>query len=124
VRRLIEGYYGLTPLFALLDWAAGENLRVVGLAGFPGLRVAWYAGCLGCLALAHWRPAWSAAVGVAESTANLMLLALSVFLPYWALVDSVSEAGAGANPFAPGFATNLLLATGVWCVSYWSLRVT
>jgi hypothetical protein len=120
MRRWIEGYYGLTPAFALLDWWFAQNVRAAGLEGFPGLRLGYYALCLGCFVAAHYRPAWSAAIGIGESSANLTLLVLSVFLSYWALVDSVSETGAGANPFTPEFATNLAIATSVWLVSYYA----
>ena len=49
----------------------------------------------------------------------LLLLVLAVFLPYYALVDSVSEAGVGANPFTPSFVTNFLLASGIWCATFY-----
>ena len=120
MRRWIEGYYGLTPLFVLADWVFGENVRAVGLAGFPGLRAGYYAACLGCFGLAHYRPAWASSVAVAESTLNLLLLLLSVFLPYYALIDRVSESGGGANPFSPEFMVNFAIAGGVWCASYYS----
>ncbi|MBW2280602.1 MAG: hypothetical protein JRG76_00010 [Deltaproteobacteria bacterium] len=123
-RRLIEGYYGLTPLFAAGDWIFGANVRAAGLAGWPGLRTAYYALCVGCFLLAHYRPRVAGAVGLAESSANLLILALAVFLPYYALADSVSEAGVGANPFTPAFMANFLLAAGIWCASFYggSLR--
>ncbi len=120
MRRWIEGSYALTPLFVLADWVFGENVRAVGLAGFPGLRAVYYAACVGCFALARYRPSWAAAVGVAESTFNLLLLLLSVFLPYYALIESVGESGGGANPFSPEFMLNFAIAGGVWCVSYYS----
>ncbi len=119
LRRLIEGYYALTPLFAAGDWIFGANVRAAGLADWPGLRASYYALCAGCFLLAHYRPRIAGAVGLAESSANLLLLVLAVFLPYYALVDSVSEAGIGANPFTPSFVTNLLLASGIWCATFY-----
>ena len=119
LRRLIEGYYGLTPLFAAGDWIFGANVRAAGLADWPGLRAAYYALCVSCFLLAHYRPRAAAAVGLAESSANLLTLVLAVFLPYYALADSVSEAGVGANPFTPAFMTNFLLSAGIWCASYY-----
>lgn len=119
MRRWIEAYYGLTPLFALADWLFGENVRAAGLAGYPGLRAAYYGVCVGCFVLAHYRTRWAGAIGLGESSFNLLLLVLSVFLPYYALIESVSESGTGENPFTPQFVANFLLAGGVWCASYY-----
>ncbi len=43
-----------------------------------------------------------------------------IFLPYYALIDRVSESGGGANPFSPEFMVNFAIAGGVWCASYYS----
>ncbi len=118
-RRWLEGYYLVTPLFVAADWIFGANVRAAGLADWPLLRAAYYVACGGCFCLAHFRPGWALAVGIAESSFNLLLLVLAVFLPYYALIESVSQSGTGANPFTPAFVTNLLIASSAWCLSYY-----
>jgi hypothetical protein len=114
-RAWLEAYYSFGTLgFAALDALFGANVRAVGLAGHPELRAGWYALCLGCFALARLRPAWAELAGLAEAMANLLLLVLSVFLPYLALADAVSRGDLlGANPFAPAFLTNFVISSAV-----------
>ena len=113
--RWIAGYYLATPLFAGADLLFGANVRAVGLAEHPEWRALWYAGCLACGLVALVRPGWTSAAGLAESALNLLLLALSVFLPLLAMADRVSQGGMlGASPFGLDFATNLVLSSLVW----------
>ena len=39
---------------------------------------------------------------------------------YYALIESISESGTGANPFTPEFLTNLLIASSAWCLTYFA----
>jgi hypothetical protein len=112
--RGLERYYSFGTLgFAALD-LFGANVRAVGLAGHPELRAGWYLLCLGCAALALLRPGWAALAGFAESSANLLLLVLSVFLPLLALADQASRGEViGQNPFTPAFLINFGLASAV-----------
>lgn len=111
----LGAYYSLgTVAFAAADVALGANVRAVALAGRPGLRAAWYALCLACFAIGRRWPAWAEAAGLAESFANLLLLVLSVFLPYLALADAASGGAlAGAGPFTPAFTLNFVLSAAV-----------
>ncbi len=118
--RWIEGYYLATPLFVIGDWVFGANLRAVGLADWPLLRAGYYAACIGCCCVAHYWTGRALVVGIAESSFNLLLLVLAVFLPYYALIESISESGTGANPLTPEFVTNLLIASSAWCLSYFA----
>ena len=114
-RRWVEAYYLGTPLFALADLVFGANVRAVGLAGHPELRAGYYAACLACGVASFARPAWAGFVGLAESSLNLLVLALSVFLPYYALVERVLDGGTPAgNPLTPGFLANFVLSSAVW----------
>ncbi len=117
-RRGIELFYLATPLFALVDWTAGANVRAVGLAEHPGWRAAWYVGCLGVGVLMHLRPRWSLPLGLLESSTNLLLLCLSFFLPYFALADRILREEAVENPFTPAFVANLILASAVAVTSF------
>jgi hypothetical protein len=110
----LDAYYSFGTLgFAALDALFGANVRAVGLAGHPELRAAWYALCIGCFALGRWRPGLAALAGFAEASANLLLLILSVFLPYLALAEQVSRGEAMANPFGPGFLINFGISSAV-----------
>lgn len=113
MRRWLQGYYVATPLFALVDWTLGANVRAVGLAGHPELRAAWYAGCVVAGIAMLWRPAWSAVLGLVESGTNLLLLVLSILLPYWTLADRIVDGAPVENPITPALVTNFVIAGGV-----------
>ena len=114
----LRAYYAATPLFVLADFAFGANVRAVAFDTRPGLRSAYYVLCVACLGLSFARPAWSSAVALAESSLNLLLLLLAVFLPYWALAEAVLDGRAVANPFSPGFMVNFLMAGAIWTASF------
>ncbi|HEY6929951.1 MAG TPA: hypothetical protein VJA66_09780 [Thermoanaerobaculia bacterium] len=90
-------YLLATPLFALCDWILHWNVRVVGLDGHPALKNAYYAVCFAAGALTSMRPSLSRAVGLAESSINILLLILGVMLPYWSAVGQFT----GDQPIAP-----------------------
>lgn len=121
-RRWLEAWYlAATPCFALADLLLGANVRAVGLAGHPELRAGYYAACLGCGALSWLRPGWAGAVGLAESSFNLLLLVLSLFLPYLALAEAVSRGETPAhNPITPGLVTNFALCSAVWLALFYA----
>jgi hypothetical protein len=91
-------YYAATIAFALLDWLGGMNLRAAGFAGSPGLRVVYYAGCLGCGLLAHLRPGLAGPVTLAESALNIVALILSVLLPLYTFDPEAPEAQLSEYP--------------------------
>jgi len=115
--RLVRIYYLGTPLFMLLDLFWRLNIRVAALEGRPGLRLGYYALCGGCAIVNRLRPEWAPRVGFLESSVNLLLLALSFFLSYFQLLDSLSD----GMTSVPGLATlglpNFLLAGTVWLLS-------
>jgi hypothetical protein len=71
-------------LFLLIDWLAGANVRAVGFAAYPSLRMVYYLACLLCGLVVRLFPAWSAPVTLAESTVNITTLMLSVLTPLYA----------------------------------------
>ena len=119
--RWIRLYYGLTPVFAIADWWFGAPVRAAGFASEPGLRAVYYSMCLACLGLLYVRPAWSTAVTLSESSANLLLLILSVFLPYYAMAEQALDGQPLQNPFGIAFVLNFLLAGSVWVVVFQSV---
>jgi hypothetical protein len=115
----LRAYYAATPVFVLADFVFGANVRAVAFEARPGLRAAWYGLCLACLGVSLARPAWSGAVALAESSLNLLLLVLAVFLPYWAVAEAVLDGRAVAHPFSPAFLVNFLLAGAVWTTGFY-----
>jgi hypothetical protein len=118
--RWIEGYYWATLLFVVLDGAFGANVRAAGLAEHPDLRVAYYALCLGCAVVAHLRPSVAGLVGLAESSGNLVILILSILLPYWAVTDAIlAEKPIVESPIRMEHVVNFVIAGAVWCVLFY-----
>lgn len=112
-------YYLLaTPLFALLDFAFGANVRVTFLDGHPGLRVGYYAVALACGVIVLARPRLASIVGVTESAANIGLLIVGVYVAYLGMLDDAAGPGAIANPFTPRAIINLLLSAAWAYASY------
>jgi hypothetical protein len=119
MRPLLLGYYGLTPLFWLLDEGFGANVRVVALQGSEGWRTLYYLLCIGCGAALWVRPAWSALLALAECSINLLLLCLGVLLPIWRLAEQISAGGSVTNPITPELVTNFVVASAVWLVAFY-----
>lgn len=114
----IRVYYLATPVFAVADWL-GANVRAVGLDGHPGWRLAYYAFCTIAGVVLHVRPRWAALVGLTEASVNLLLLVVSVFLPYYDAVASVADGGAFIGlPFGLGFLANLVISGVVWAAVF------
>ena len=120
----LRAYYAATPLFALADFVCGANVRAAAFAAQPGLRAGYYAMCLACLGLSFARPAWSGAVALAESSLNLLLLVLAVFLPYYAAAEAALDGRPFASPFSALFVVNFFLAGAVWTASSYETLLT
>ena len=115
--RLVRLYFGLTPVFALLDVAFGASVRATGIAD-QGWRLAYYAFVFACWFLMRRRPTWTPALGIAESSVNLLLLLLSVMLPIYALPEAIAAGADVALPFGPARLANLLLSGTVLILSF------
>lgn len=112
-------YYLLaTPLFALLDFVLGANVRVTFLDGHPAMRGVYYAIALACGAIVYARPRLASIVGVAESGANIGLLIVGVYTAYWGMLDDAAGPGAIANPFTPRAVINLVISAAWGYASY------
>ena len=79
-------YLALTPAFALLDYAAGIDLRVSLLDGHPRVRAAYYVVAFGCGVASLLRPYAARAIALAESAANVVLLLVG--LATWLIDDA------------------------------------
>lgn len=117
--QLLRTYYLSTPLFVLADVVWGVNPRVAGLEGYPALKAGYYAACLGCGLVAAFKPGASQIVGLAESAVNLLVLALGIFLPYYAVLDRVLADQPIPAPLAPDEIANFLIAGAVLSISFY-----
>ena len=86
--KLLQYYYLATPAFFLLDVTLSAPIRVAALDEL-GMRGAYYALVFGAGLLIRWRPGLGPVVGLLESSVNLLLLALSILLPIWGMLDQV-----------------------------------
>ena len=74
-------YYG-TPLFILLDYLCGINVRVAVLDSLPLYKSFYYAFCIICGFGIYFSPRHSAYIALFESTTNFLMTILVVFIPY------------------------------------------
>ena len=107
--RLVQGYYALTPLFALVDLAFGLSIRAAGVAD-PTWRAGYYLFALTCWGFMRRRPSWTPAIGIAESSVNLFLLIYGILGPIFALPAAVAEGADVALPFGLPSLFNLMLS--------------
>lgn len=92
-------YLGGTALFWLIDVILSAPIRAA-FIGRPGMRYAYYLGLLGIGIVVKLYPRSGPLLGVLETSTNLLLLVLSIMLPYWSLLDQV-ETGPLTLPFTP-----------------------
>jgi len=110
--RPLALYYLATPLFLVVDFLLGFNVRVSFLAAAPGLRIFYYAVCFGCglLSLGRFRRFLPLA-GLVECTLNIVLLVLSIMIPVISLPARVFAGEAICLPFTTTFFVNFLIST-------------
>jgi hypothetical protein len=75
-------YFYITPLFILLDYFLGLNIRVSALDSMPLYKKLYYGFCILCGIGAFIAPGYSALVALSESTINFMMIVVGIFLPY------------------------------------------
>ena len=108
-------YYFASVIFLLIDWLAGANVRVVGFAAYPTLRMTYYLACLLFGLVIRLFPAWSAPVTLAESTLNITALMISVLTP---LYTFDIENPSGSLTAFPQLAINFMIS-GTAAVLAW-----
>ncbi len=75
-------YFYITPLFILLDYFGGVNVRVSALDSVPLYKNLYYGLCILCGICMYIIPRYSAIVALFESSINFMMIVLGIFLPY------------------------------------------
>ena len=75
-------YFYITPLFILLDYILGLNIRVSALDSAPVYKNLYYGFCVLCGIGTFIIPQYSALVALSESTINFMMIVVGIFLPY------------------------------------------
>ena len=115
--RLLRIYYLATPVFFLIDLIFHAPVRAAFLPR-PEQRWAYYAFCLACGVVARARPALTRPIAFSESCVNLLLLALSVMMPIWSLLDTI-ETAAGPPPFGPARLANFMLSAAILLLAFY-----
>lgn len=110
-------YYYITPLFILLDYLIGVNIRVAVLDTMPLHKNLYYGFCILCGVGMFVLPRCTPIVALFESTINILLIVLSVFIPYIQIVmqsDNILDSNwPAASAFTIPYAVNLILAGAV-----------
>lgn len=75
-------YFYITPLFILLDYFLGLNVRVSALDSMPGYKNLYYGFCVLCGISTFIAPRYSVIVALFESSVNFMMIVLGIFMPY------------------------------------------
>ncbi len=97
-KKLLLWFYLATPLFLLLDSLLGWNIRIASLDNYPGWKMLYYLFCL-CIGLLMWK--WQIlepVLGMVEGGVNMLLLTLSVLLPYYEAIDALSSGESVQTP--------------------------
>jgi hypothetical protein len=115
-------YYFASVIFLLIDWQAGANVRAVGFAAYPTLRMIYYLACLLSGLVVRLFPAWSAPVTLAESTINLTALMISVLTPLYTFdVEDPSESLIAFPQLAINFMISGTAAILAWYQSLYAI---
>jgi hypothetical protein len=90
-------YFYITPVFILLDYLLGINVRVSALETMPLYKNLYYGFCILCGVCMYIIPRYSAVVALFESSINIMMLVLGIFLPYIRIVTELMDDVLGAD---------------------------
>jgi len=90
-------YFYITPLFILLDYILGINIRISALETMPLYKNLYYGFCILCGICMYVIPRYSAVVALLESSINIMMLVLGIFLPYIRTITALMDDVLGAD---------------------------
>jgi hypothetical protein len=116
--RLIQYYYLATPAFYAIDSFLGVNVRVAFLDHWPAGKTAYYL-LVFVLGIIAWRrPGWAAQIGLLESSANVVLLILSVLVWYGSVLEAAGAEFGLPAALAPEALVNFVCAAAIGGASY------
>ena len=113
VNKLLFGYYAATLAFVALDVGLHVNVRLAFLEDAPGWRAVYYAICIACAALMHWRPDLSVIIGGVEGVVTITALILSV------APRAMMIGGDPGTPIRVEEMINFLISGGFAYISWW-----
>ena len=90
-------YFYITPVFILLDYILGINVRVSALETMPLYKNLYYGFCILCGICMYIIPRYSAVVALLESSINIIMLVLGIYLPYIRIVTALTDDALGAD---------------------------
>ena len=115
-------YYYLTPAFILLDYVGVANIRVAVLDSMPLYKKLYYGFCVLCGVIVFVRPAFSSVVGLFESSVNVLMTVLVLYMPYIRFISETDDILTADMPEVAGVAApqmlNLLMACGIAVISF------
>lgn len=115
-RQALTYYLLATPLFAILDFAAGANIRLSALIPAGG-RLIYYAAAFAAGVVMFKWPASATGVAALEAAANLAILVLGLWFKYFGLLSSAVEGEVAPNPFTASVIINALLSGTVLAIA-------
>jgi len=110
---IAKWYYYATPLFILLDYLAGINVRVSALDAMPLYKYLYYGFCILCGLCMYIFPRYSPVVALFESAINYVLMILLLLRPYIHCLmqeDILGEGWQNVEALTAQNITNLALA--------------
>ena len=114
-------YYLITPAFIVLDYWAGVNVRVTVFDGLPLYKNLYYGFCMMCGAVMYLLPVSSPFVALCESSVNILLTILALFLPYVQNLQRLADLEGDWKPvetFGTEAAVNLVLAATMAAIAF------
>jgi hypothetical protein len=84
-------YYYLTPVFVLLGYFGGVNVRVAVLDSLPVYKYPYYGFCIVCGVIVYALPKAWPIVALFESMINVFMTAFGVFVPYLQNLQQVAD---------------------------------
>jgi hypothetical protein len=121
IRQLLKWFYLASPVFFLIDIGLGWDIRISFLDHSPTWKAAYYLFCFS-IGIMMWR--WSMLepiLGIIEGGVNMLLLTLSVLLPYYQAIDAISSGEQITNPLNSGSIINYIL-TGIFLMISMQVR--
>ena len=115
-------YYAVTPIFILLDYFCGINVRVAVLDNAHFYKGLYYGFCILCGVIVFLLPKSSFFVALIESIILIMLSILGLLLPYAQIFsenfDVMSSDFEKISLVQPNYIINLVLAGGIAIITF------